>query len=1393
MGDEQLEGLFAAAQSAGLVSVQAVGRMRQHLMDGTYTREHYIKLWTERLIEHGGQGGGGRGVDAAVLRPAEGGNGQRGEREDAADARGDVGDGQRGFERAATAGRETAGLEDREQEMAKMVAARESALKELGPTTPSRMSVPSDAIILRRFYTHHPVGQASAEEWGAQSWTHAQWAEKIGRIIGSYRRKVSKRAEMNGTKATEDECRRVMFDDYINKKGVDLTAWVAKWEQLGITSSSSSRAREGQMRSARSAVDPEALAMAKAKAAAEARQRRLAFLESKAASVTSCGSTRSDNPKVRVNDWVQTSPVLRTDGQAHSLQALASGQIEATELLDDLQAASEEANMQRQDELAHRQLIGARAAFARADIDGDGVVSAEDFMEWFAVEMAVPDRAGGPDRQDLLKQWQSRIVATIMEAPAVGSSGNVGVALEGFNKLRIRRLKQLDDELEQARKSSEDARKQNQSLQERIARAHALSGVTECAQPSSVKAKESTDSFDARTSDDPVPCVITELKRLQHRTATLELHNASMLQTLQVAEQLSPKLGNRPQGSKQELEPEAEPELEVELDEACAGDQDKPQLTMLPTQVHMTCHFELMLAEHSLDRAGSHDIKEHLREHSRKLASQLSRWQPMSSALAVESTAVRHMDMHHQQCLDENSHAPLRSSALRELQEHTHAHALRIAETARCSPKAATAIVVRFEEPGPIGVTLSSEHPFDAVWKQVDANGDGKLNRREVLNVLRVMRRIDETWDVSTVDRCTTQVMNELDPTGKSLIDIHKFQRWYQTQQSRELARARVESCDVAAARQGLQRGFYLLSVNGADVRDKTIQGVTNLVRASARPLTMEFGLPDGAHPSPIPPTRLCTGGSAMPDYVPSSFKVAPPAADTSLAVHIPAKPKLRTKTLIFVKDRDLGLVLGSKDPLDQVWSQMDPDGDGVVGRDEILELWSRMGRAASEQEILNAMVEMKTDVALRRMSAGINAETGTDSFDEIDIEILENWYARQPERNLDTSGQKTPVYVESASEYAATRGLQNSVKIVSVQGRDMREMPLRQVQQAIKVGCASVKAGKPMRIVVERLDSDQVLSPQAQPQSPVQANPLSSPQAKPPSPASTLQKPVHSKPPSPKQLKSASATQAESQPSGRLVTVTLKKDKSHQGSSLGSYGMTLSPKLAVLSLPKTVLAKKSKIGPAEKAGVQIGFVLVSINGDGVVSLTDVASKFSAVHGTAVKCTFRQPSSSRAPSPIHVSAGDCLKDANCTVIVGGLDTYFPPRDESLTEHTKQHCEAELRQMFRRFGTIRSCNVRLRREVEHVGGSAHVKTSWALISFSQPAEAQFAVREHRKMHVAEWPHLTVRLVDKHIANSSTGAMAQILAEKLHGKAALSPRQETPEDENLASPRLCILSC
>ena len=88
-------------------------------------------------------------------------------------------------EREATA-KARAEKKAQSEDKAAMAAAMESAIKQPSmPMSSNGAPPPSDAIILRRFYTAHPIGKASAEEWGAQSWGHAQWAEKIGRIIGS--------------------------------------------------------------------------------------------------------------------------------------------------------------------------------------------------------------------------------------------------------------------------------------------------------------------------------------------------------------------------------------------------------------------------------------------------------------------------------------------------------------------------------------------------------------------------------------------------------------------------------------------------------------------------------------------------------------------------------------------------------------------------------------------------------------------------------------------------------------------------------------------------------------------------------------------------------------------------------------------------------------------------------------------------------------------------------------------------------------------------------------------------------------------------------------------------------------------------------------------------------
>ena len=203
-----------------------------------------------------------------------------------------------------------------------------------------------------------------------------------------------------------------------------------------------------------------------------------------------------------------------------------------------------------------------------------------------------------------------------------------------------------------------------------------------------------------------------------------------------------------------------------------------------------------------------------------------------------------------------------------------------------------------------------------------------------------------------------------------------------------------------------------------------------------------------------------------------------------------------------------------------------------------------------------------------------VMAELDSDRSNYIDFGEFEDWYMRQPGRKVNASGKKEPVFVVSVGEYAASRGVRVGAKIVSVQGKDMRQAPLREVMGAIRAGREGTKQGKVMKMVIERLAADHAPAPQVEPQ----------------------------------------VSRGHT-----LLTVTLQKEKKQT-----DFGMTLSPKLKVLSMPRAAAKKakdKHKPGPVsrpthinchrsflgmlkdglcfqvEKAGVQIGQVLVSING----------------------------------------------------------------------------------------------------------------------------------------------------------------------------------------------------
>ena len=406
----------------------------------------------------------------------------------------------------------------------------------------------------------------------------------------------------------------------------------------------------------------------------------------------------------------------------------------------------------------------------------------------------------------------------------------------------------------------------------------------------------------------------------------------------------------------------------------------------------------------------------------------------------------------------------------------------------------------------------------------------------------------------------------------------------------------------MLGARQGLQCGFYLLAVNGTDVRAKSIRAVTDMIRNAGRPLTMEFGcveldLQDQSLPAlqpaqPSSPEASEAQAIAAQMKTTGSTKVAVPAAGVSLAATPKArKPAMRTMTLIFGKNEELGLVLGSEDPLDQMWLQIDKDGDGELGRDEVAEILRMMNRSSSYEDVSRVM-----------------AELDSDRSDFIDIGEFEEWYTRQPDRKVNASGKKEPVFVVTAGEYAAGRGVRVGAKIVSVQGKDMRQAPLREVMKAIQIGREGTKRGKVMKMVIERLTADHAPTPQG-----------------------------------------------ESSPASRghnLLTVTLQKDKKDKN-VIGWHRMELSPNLRVKAMPRDKGKRgKNKPGPAEKAGVQIGQLLVSINGKKLNSIADAAREFKEAAFRPIECVFRtvavtetaatgsdlQVVAATAPSPVAATA-----------------------------------------------------------------------------------------------------------------------------------------------------------
>ena len=93
-------------------------------------------------------------------------------------------------------------------------------------------------------------------------------------------------------------------------------------------------------------------------------------------------------------------------------------------------------------------------------------------------------------------------------------------------------------------------------------------------------------------------------------------------------------------------------------------------------------------------------------------------------------------------------------------------------------------------------------------------------------------------------------------------------------------------------------------------------------------------------------------------------------------------QPPSRVKEVVFGNPRELGLVLGSDDPLDQLWLKLDADGDGQLGRREIEELLLMMGRVTettsdAAQLVSTVMEELDSDGS-GDVATSASSRTGT-------------------------------------------------------------------------------------------------------------------------------------------------------------------------------------------------------------------------------------------------------------------------------------------------------------------------------------------------------------------------------------------------------------------------------
>ena len=77
-----------------------------------------------------------------------------------------------------------------------------------------------DMVYLERFYQQNPAGIEAAREWGVEGWGEADWAEKFGKLRGTYKKKGEK-AKKKGKEGAEADYKEILFGALNEKYGVD--------------------------------------------------------------------------------------------------------------------------------------------------------------------------------------------------------------------------------------------------------------------------------------------------------------------------------------------------------------------------------------------------------------------------------------------------------------------------------------------------------------------------------------------------------------------------------------------------------------------------------------------------------------------------------------------------------------------------------------------------------------------------------------------------------------------------------------------------------------------------------------------------------------------------------------------------------------------------------------------------------------------------------------------------------------------------------------------------------------------------------------------------------------------------------------------------------------------